>query len=427
MVVAQLNQIDGGGPSSKTVVRPSLASLLAAASSKPQQEKREPVRNPDGRPVKADTAKAVAAQRAHKPNWGSGAPGGPEDPGPDQLRYEAERTMRSWDDAKSDEQRQIDGVREDRELAPRTRLTNSKGQVNRGPQTPLNVLLKRADGPDLGTQLKELDWDSYNKLDVNQRSRVDVNTLLTQAIDRDQMLLGGLDRNRDGKVTAAEAGDEAEGYRSTYESVFGAHRGTERDLEFAPHTVAALSLLGAEALPSDLGEYLAGNRFVTETELSDRADRPTGPGQRPSESAVRESSLAESMARVAVALDQGRGLANGAARPVNFGTASNEQFGAFVESLRADMKAGKQLGSLLSSTGQTDLSVDALANDSDLEAIVAANPAFDNMYGKLAAAPEVLDDDFTDEEFMRAILEPQGYTDYSAWERFVQAKRGLEK
>ena len=112
-------------------------------------------------------------------------------------------------------------------------------QRNRGAETFLpacdtnsTTLLKRADGPDLGTQLKELDWDSYNKLDVNQRSRVDVNTLLTQAIDRDQMLLGGLDRNRDGKITAAEAGDEAEGYRSTYESVFGAHRGTARDLEF---------------------------------------------------------------------------------------------------------------------------------------------------------------------------------------------------
>ena len=89
------------------------------------------------------------------------------------------------------------------------------------------------------------------------------------------------------------------------------------------------------------------------------------------------------------------------------------------------MKAGKKLGSLLSSTGQTDLSVDALSNDNDLKAIVDANPAFDNMYGKLAAAEEISDEDFTDEAFMRSILEPQGYTDYSAWERFVAAKRGL--
>ena len=131
-----------------------------------------------------------------------------------------------------------------------------------------------------------------------------------------------------------------------------------------------------------------------------------------------------SMANISYNLDQGAGSVGGRLRPLNTRNISSDQLAKFVDTLRKDFAAGKDLNTLAKPGGKSDIDFGALVNDGDLEQIVSERPDYNNVYTKMSAAsvdPSV----YFDEDFMRQILEPDGIYDYAAWQRFVKAKQAM--
>jgi len=167
---------------------------------------------------------------------------------------------------------------------------------------------------------RRLSWDEYNGLSPRQQAAIDANTALYDAIVADQQ--------------APSTEERIPGYDDAVMSLFGENGGSET---YAPRTVALLSELGLEQLPSrNLDQFLGLNALLREEDL-DTVNRTTGAGTEgvagPVDARAQNvlsfsNSSLEAMSRV---LAQGQTLLD-AAR-TNSGDAGTQLFGEAPTSL----------------------------------------------------------------------------------------------
>ena len=208
---------------------------------------------------------------------------------------------------------------------------------------------------------REMTLEDYEALSPTDRAAVDANSLLMEAVEKDKGFISELDKNNDGRVTSAEA--KAKGtYGTNYQALFGI--GGD-DVTYAPNTVAALRLLEQGGFTVDdkdtIDNFLSGGRYVTARDM-DIGRTTTESEEKPS-----AAKITGSMETLSMALEEGMAVINGQqGASINLRRTTPEQQAALVESIQADMLAGR--------------SFDALFNPESTETPVSLGAVYDEAY-----------------------------------------------
>ena len=224
----------------------------------------------------------------------------------------------------------VDRVREEQESRRIKDLYQpKKTEPVKGQTTGRLLAMANKQGGEQPVQFKQMDEETYAKLDARSKGAVDANTMLEQAIAKDKALLGELDSNGDGRVSVREArtAGPTDNYRSNYESVFGKGESDER-LNFAPNTVAALGALGTKDDKGTIESYLSGDNLITDQDLSKGLNVST-------ERRGRVATLPKNMIALQESLAAGRQVLLDRANP--------EQMGTMIDSLREGMLRGSDV------------------------------------------------------------------------------------
>lgn len=206
---------------------------------------------------------------------------------------------------------------------------------------------------------REMTLEDYEALSPTDRAAVDANSILMEAIEKDKGLISKLDKNKDGRVTSAEAKAKAT-YGKNHEALFG--RGGD-DVTYAPNTVAALRLLEQGGFTVDdkdtIDNFLSGGRYVTARDM-DLGRTTTESEEKPS--AVK---ITGSMEALSMALEEGMAVINGQqGASINLKRTTPEQQTALVESIQADMLAGRSFDALFNpESTETPVSLDAVYDE----------------------------------------------------------------
>ena len=292
-------------------------------------------------------------------------------------------------------------------------------------------------------RFEEMSWEDYNALDPDTRAAVDANTLLREAVDKDTALVTQFDSNKDGRLSYAEgrkhyAARDDKNYDNNYRRVFsrdvsvGNNRsgapeiGERDDLTYAPNTLAVLNLLDLNDGRGVLDDYLNGTAFINADDIKEkRHTRKQGQTSAIHNAAGRDAlnaAVTAGMQRVTQEFDTGNAFVNGEQQALSIENASAEKFGQLVESLRAEMSAGKSFDNLTSlskynATPPTRVDLSALEDVDYAE----RRGYLDTTYAAMQADPE--DKNMIENrEFMQPLLDEYG-SNWEEWMRLVDNRK----
>lgn len=292
-------------------------------------------------------------------------------------------------------------------------------------------------------RFEEMTWEEYNALDPDTRAAVDANTLLRDAVDKDTALVTQFDSNKDGRLTYAEgrkhyASKDDKNYDNNYRRVFGRGVSTgnnqsgapeisERDdLTYAPNTLAVLNLLDLNDGRGGIDDYLNGTAFINADDIKEKRHvRKQGQTSAIHNAAGRDAlnaAVTAGMQRVTQEFDTGNAFVNGEQQALSIENASGEKFGQLVESLRAEMSAGKSFDNLTSlskynATPPTRVDLSALEDVDYAE----RRGYLDTTYAAMLANPE--DKNMIENrEFMQPLLDEYG-SNWEEWMRLVDNRK----
>lgn len=292
-------------------------------------------------------------------------------------------------------------------------------------------------------RFEEMTWEEYNALDPDTRAAVDANTLLRDAVDKDTALVTQFDSNKDGRLTYAEgrkhyAAKDDKNYDNNYRRVFsrgvsvgnnqsGAPEIAERDdLTYAPNTLAVLNLLDLNDGRGVLDDYLNGTAFINADDIKEkRHTRKQGQTSAIHNAAGRDAlnaAVTAGMQRVTQEFDTGNAFVNGEQQALSVENASAEKFGLLVESLRAEMSAGKSFDNL-TSLSKYNAAPPTRVDLSALEDVDYAERRgyLDTTYAAMLANPE--DKNMIENrEFMQPLLDEYG-SNWEEWMRLVDNRK----
>lgn len=315
---------------------------------------------------------------------------------------------------------------------PQVKLVPSRAEVSASRQTG------RVQG-----RFEEMTWEEYNALDPDTRAAVDANTLLRDAVDKDTALVTQFDSNKDGRLTYAEgrkhyAAKDDKNYDNNYRRVFsrgvsvgnnrsGAPEIAERDdLTYAPNTLAVLNLLDLNDGRGELDDYLNGTAFINADDIKEkRHTRKQGQTSAIHNAAGRDAlnaAVTAGMQRVTQEFDTGNAFVNGEQQALSVENASAEKFGQLVESLRAEMSAGKSFDNL-TSLSKYNAAPPTRVDLSALEDVDYAERRgyLDTTYAAMLANPE--DKNMIENrEFMQPLLDEYG-SNWEEWMRLVDNRK----
>ena len=292
-------------------------------------------------------------------------------------------------------------------------------------------------------RFEEMSWEEYNALDPDTRAAVDANTLLRDAVDKDTALVTQFDSNKDGRLTYAEgrkhyASKDDKNYDNNYRRVFsrgvsvgnnqsGAPEIGERDdLTYAPNTLAVLNLLDLNDGRGVLDDYLNGTAFINADDISEkRHTRKQGQTSAIHNAAGRDAlnaAVTAGMQRVTQEFDTGNAFVNGEQQALSVENASGEKFSQLVESLRAEMSAGKSFDNL-TSLSKYNAAPPTRVDLSALEDVDYAERRgyLDTTFAAMQADPD--DKNMIENrEFMQPLLDEYG-SNWEEWMRLVDNRK----
>ena len=293
-------------------------------------------------------------------------------------------------------------------------------------------------------RFEEMTWEDYNALDPETRAAVDANTLLREAVDKDTALVTQFDSNKDGRLSYAEgrkhyAARDDKNYGNNYYRVFnrGVNADTNRqlvavdvgepnDLTYAPNTLAVLNMLDLNDKKGVIDDYLNGTAFVNADDIKEKRHvRKEGKTDYTYDAAGRDAlnvAVTEGMQRVTQEFDTGNAFVNGEQQALSIENASAEKFGQLVESLRAEMSAGKSFDNL-TSLSKYDATPPTRVDLSALEDVDYAERRgyLDTTYAAMQADPD--DKNMIENrEFMQPLLDEYG-SNWEEWMRLVDNRK----
>ena len=292
-------------------------------------------------------------------------------------------------------------------------------------------------------RFEEMSWDEYNSLDPETRAAVDANTLLREAVDKDTALVTQFDSNKDGRLSYAEgrkhyAARDDKNYDNNYRRVFsrgtsvdpnrprGSEIGELNDLTYAPNTLAVLNMLDLNDSRGVIDDYLNGTAFINADDIKEkRHARKDGKADFGFDAVGRDvlnTAITEKMQRVTQEFDTGNAFVNGEQQALSIENASAEKFGQLVESLRAEMSAGKSFDHLTSlskynATPPTRVDLSALEDVDYAE----RRGYLDTTFAAMQADPD--DKNMIENrEFMQPLLDEYG-SNWEEWMRLVDNRK----
>ena len=292
-------------------------------------------------------------------------------------------------------------------------------------------------------RFEEMTWEEYNSLDPETRAAVDANTLLREAVDKDTALVTQFDSNKDGRLTYAEgrkhyAARDDKNYGNNYLRVFNRGvnvdnnkpRQTEvaelNDLTYAPNTLAVLNMLDLNDRKGTIDDYLNGTAFVNADDIKEKRHvRKEGKTDYTYDAGGRDAlnvAVTEGMQRVTQEFDTGNAFVNGEQQALSIENASGEKFSQLVESLRAEMSAGKSFDHLttLSKYNETPPTRVDLSALEDVD-YAERRGYLDTTYAAMQADPE--DKNMIENrEFMQPLLDEYG-SNWEEWMRLVDNRK----
>ena len=292
-------------------------------------------------------------------------------------------------------------------------------------------------------RFEEMTWDEYNALDPDTRAAVDANTLLRDAVDKDTALVTQFDSNKDGRLSYAEgrkhyAARDDKNYDNNYRRVFsrgtsvdpnrprGSEIGELNDLTYAPNTLAVLNMLDLNDSRGVIDDYLNGTAFINADDIKEkRHARKDGKADFGFDAVGRDvlnTAITEKMQRVTQEFDTGNAFVNGEQQALSIENASGEKFSQLVESLRAEMSAGKSFDNL-TSLSKYNAAPPTRVDLSALEDVDYAERRgyLDTTYAAMQADPD--DKNMIENrEFMQPLLDEYG-SNWEEWMRLVDNRK----
>ena len=292
-------------------------------------------------------------------------------------------------------------------------------------------------------RFEEMTWEEYNSLDPETRAAVDANTLLREAVDKDTALVTQFDSNKDGRLTYAEgrkhyAARDDKNYGNNYHRVFNrgvnvdnnkpraSEVGELNDLTYAPNTLAVLNMLDLNDKKGVIDDYLNGTAFVNADDIKEKRHvRKEGKTDYTYDAGGRDAlnvAVTEGMQRVTQEFDTGNAFVNGEQQALSIENASGEKFSQLVESLRAEMSAGKSFDHLttLSKYNETPPTRVDLSALEDVD-YAERRGYLDTTYAAMQADPE--DKNMIENrEFMQPLLDEYG-SNWEEWMRLVDNRK----
>lgn len=376
----------------------------------------------------AAASEAEADARTRVPNYGAPAALGvlktmqEQNPAAADVAWKqmASQTGQSIDDKLADDRHKLE---EERRKVQREALTAALKERRKGREQ------------DTG-EGRELTIKEYKALDKDSRAAVDFNTLLASAVSKDL----ALDKNKDGVVTMAEAGNATEdrkGYGKRYDEVFGAaEEGETRS--FAPHVVGLLSKLGVQDNVADADFYTQGNGFVDDSDLKAKRHinglEPTGPNGYTDSRGNYAAIITDKMRDFKKVLAESRVVIDGMKAKVSIRGASEDQRGQFVDNLATGTNS-EEMNIALRMSGNDPRG--RISEDGGIDASILARPGDRQKAGTMSNLFQMLStgtladgslgtpvslDRMMDEGWITDALKKTGL-DYDSWSEYVKDKK----
>ena len=287
---------------------------------------------------------------------------------------------------------------------------------------------------------RQMTWEEYNALDADGRAAVDANTMLSDAIAKDQALIQTLDVDKNGYVSWSEGSGNygkggVESYRANYDRVFNRElpddrttvsrmgRPDQREI-YAPNTLAVLNTLGINDRYGEIEDYLGGHAYITDEDIKAGANkRKDGAAFKPADENERTTlgiRLTEGMRDLTRSFDEGKAVVGKEQIAIDLADKSATEFSAFVSTLRNEMALGKSFDNL-TSFGDDN----AASSRVDLSSLVDRDYSerrgwLDMLYSNIQSNPADADK-VTSKEFMSPWLESYGST-WDEWQRLLSNK-----